>query len=43
MRELDIIWGMNGTYKIRGNVLIYSVNEIYYSQNGIEIEFTGAL
>ena len=42
MRELDIIWGMNGTYKIRGNVLIYSVNEIYYSRNGIEIEFTGA-
>ncbi|MCL2073587.1 MAG: YARHG domain-containing protein [Marinilabiliaceae bacterium] len=42
MRELPIIFGMNGTYIIKGNVLIYSVTEIYYAINEIEIEFTGA-
>jgi len=41
MRNFGIITGMSGTYIIKGNVLIYSVSEIYYSMNGIEIEYTG--
>ena len=42
MRELNIINGIYGTYTIKGNVLIYSVSEIYYSMNGIEMEYSGA-
>ena len=39
MRELPIIIGMNGTYTIKGNVLTWSIKEIFYNATNCEIDW----
>jgi hypothetical protein len=42
MREMALILGLNGSYIIKGNVLIYSVSQIYIMMNDSEINSNAA-
>jgi hypothetical protein len=40
MSKIGIGFGMNGNYTIRGNVLIYSVTQVYFIMNDSEINYS---
>jgi len=42
MRELRVIYGLNGRYAIRGNVLIFTVTEITFFTNDSQLDYSGA-
>jgi len=42
MGQLKICHCLIGTYKIKGNVLEYTVNKILYTMHGIDIEYDGS-
>jgi hypothetical protein len=43
MRPIPLILGLNGNYSIKGNVLIYTVSQIYFLVNDSEINYSAGL